>query len=77
MQKVAIIGKKGFVNVFRFMGCEVFLVESKKEVVKLVERLVHDDFVLIFIARSLAEQIPKLMEKYSSGFTPIVSQIPD
>ena len=76
MQKVAVVGQKNFVNVFKMVGCEVFIVETSEDAASLIERLVGENFVLIFITSSLAKQMSTVLEKYSLSSAPIVSKIP-
>lgn len=71
------MGLKKFVDVFKIVGCEIFIVSGKKEAASLIKRLVVEkNFALIFVTSSVANLIPKTIEKLSLNFAPLISQIP-
>ena len=44
---------------------------------KLVDRLIHGKFALVFMTNSVANQITNHIEKHNLEFTPIIGRIPD
>ena len=76
MQKVAVVSQKATIEVFKALGCETFIVSGKTEALSLVEKLIDEQFALIFVASSLADQLLKELKKHSLSSATIISQIP-
>lgn len=77
MSKVAVVGDKHSVNLFKLVGCETFTIEKLDEASKLVDRLINGKFALVFMTNSVANQIINHIEKHNLEFTPIIGRIPD
>lgn len=74
--KVAVVSNGNMVNIFKMVGCETFVVKTIEEAVKILERLVNENFSLVFVVSSLAKQISKTISKHKLSSATLFSEIP-
>ena len=74
--KIAVIGDKDTVLAFKAVGVEVHDATTADEARALVKKLSQGDYAVVFIAESLAEQIPDVLAKAKLKAYPAVVPIP-
>ena len=61
--KIAVVGDKDAVLGFKAVGVEVFDATTAEQANKLVKELSKQNYAVVFLAESLAEQIPETLAK--------------
>ncbi len=74
--KIAVIGDKDTVLAFKAVGVEVFDATSAEQAQALIKKLTAERYAVVFIAESLAEQIPDTLQKAKAQTYPAVVPIP-
>jgi len=74
--KIGVIGNKDSVAAFRAIGVEVFDATTPEQARLLIRNLTADGFAVIFIAETLAEKIPEVIEKCKKTPYPVLVPIP-
>lgn len=74
--RLGVIGSKDSVSAFCAVGVEVFDCETAEQAKDLIRHLTREDFAVLFIAESLAEQIPEVINKAKQTVYPLIVPIP-
>lgn len=74
--KIAVIGDRDSVLAFKAVGVEVFNATTAVEAATLVKKLSAERYSVVFIAESLAEQIPDTLSRAKLQTYPAVVPIP-
>ncbi len=74
--KIAVIGDKDSVLAFKAVGVEVFDATTAEQAALLVKKLSVERYAVVFIAESLAEQIPETLAKAKLQTYPAVVPVP-
>ena len=76
MYKIGVIGDKDSVLGFKAIGMSVFSVTSPQEAGEALERMVDDNYVVIYITEQVANDIMDRIEKYKDRKLPAIILIP-
>jgi len=74
--KIAVVGDKDAVLGFKAVGVEVFDATTTEQANKLVKELSKQNYAVVFLAESLAEQIPETLAKLKTQPFPAIVPIP-
>ncbi len=74
--RIAVIGDKDSVLAFKAVGVEVFDASTAEQAQTLLKRLIAERYAVVFLAESLAEQIPETLAKAKLQTYPAVVPIP-
>ena len=75
-KKVAVVGDKDSVLVFKAVGVDVFDPIEKDDIRRTVDQLARDNYGVIFITEQLAVQIPETITRYDNQMLPAIILIP-
>lgn len=76
MYRVAVIGDKDSVLMFKALGVDVYTAVDGESAKKLVNKLSKEDVGIIFITEDFASKIPETIDKYREEMTPAIILIP-
>ena len=76
MYKIAVIGDKDSVLAFKILGVDVFITLDAQETRKTIDRIVKENYGIIFVTEQLAKDIPETIKRYNSEIIPAVILIP-
>lgn len=76
MYKVAVVGDKDSVLVFKALGIDVHTPMGKDEIRRVVDDLARDKYGVIFITEQLAALVPETISRYDDEMIPAVILIP-
>lgn len=76
MYKIAVMGDRESVLGFRALGLEVFPCGEASEARRILHRLAHTDYAVIYITEQLSSQISAEIERYKDNVTPAIILIP-
>ncbi|MGI6404590.1 MAG: V-type ATP synthase subunit F [Oscillospiraceae bacterium] len=74
--KIAVVGEKASVMGFRAVGFEVIEVEESAEIFSTVERLVKEEYGVVFLTEQALAKAPGLLDKYKDTRIPAIIPIP-
>ena len=74
-KKVAVVGDKDSILAFKALGIEVFPVVESDEA-KIIDKLAHKDYAIIFVTEHVAKDIEETIERYSKQMLPAIILIP-
>lgn len=74
--KIAVIGDKDAVLAFKSVGVDVFDATTAEQAQSLIKKLSQGEYAVVFIAESLAEQIPETLAKAKLRPFPAITPIP-
>lgn len=74
--KIAVVGDKDAVLGFKAVGVEVFDATTAEQANKLVKELSKQNYAVVFLAESLAEQMPETLAKLKTQPFPAIVPIP-
>lgn len=77
MDKIAVIGDRESVLVFRVMGVFVCTPDDKEDARRMVDKLAREGYGVIFITEQIAVDIPETIMRYRNEFKPTVILIPN
>jgi V/A-type H+-transporting ATPase subunit F len=77
MSKIAIVGRKDVYLGFKALGLRVVDARTASEAEQAIQELVAQEYVIIFIAESLAAELGSVIERYRKQATPAMVMIPD
>ena len=75
--KIGIIGKRECILGFRALGLETFPVKNGEEARAQLLKISEDDFAIIFITESLAQEVYDTIGEINQKTFPAVKIIPD
>ena len=76
MYRVAVIGDKDSVLMFKALGVDVYTAVEGEDAKKLVKKLAQENFGIIFITEDFAAKIQDTIDKYREEMTPAIILIP-
>lgn len=76
MYRLAVIGDKDSVLMFKALGVDVYTAVDGDMAKKLVNKLSKEDVGIIFITEDFAKEIPETIDKYREKMTPAIILIP-
>ena len=76
MYKIAVVGDKDSVLVFRALGVDVRVAYEAKECRASIDKLAEEGYGVIFITEQLASLVPETIERYNEKTIPAVILIP-
>ena len=74
--KIAVVGEKASVMGFRAVGFEVIEAEESAEISATVERLVREEYGVVFLTEQALSKVPGLLDKYKDTRIPAIIPIP-
>lgn len=75
--KIGIIGKRECIFGFRALGLETFPIKNGEEARTQLLKISEDDFAIIFITESLAQEVYDTIDEINQKTFPAVTIIPD
>lgn len=75
--KIAIIGKKECIAGFRGLGVKTYPVKNPEEARAALLKISEEDFAIIFITESFAQDIYDLIDQINEKTLPAVTIIPE
>lgn len=76
MSKVAVIGDRSSVLGFKAVGLDVFPVTDASEAKPILNRIVKEEYAIIYITEKLCKDMPEEIEKHKDRRIPAVIPIP-
>ena len=76
MYRVAVIGDKDSVLMFKALGVDVYTAVDGEDAKKLVNKLAQEDVGIIFITEDVAAKIQDTIDKYREKMAPAIILIP-
>lgn len=76
MYKIGIIGDKQSVQGFKAVGLDVFDCNKAEEAKKTLQRIVADNYAIIYVTENLYEQIKETIYEYNEERLPAIIPIP-
>lgn len=76
MHKVAVVGDKDSVLVFKALGIDVFTPTEKDEIRRVIDDLAKNRYGVIFITEQLAASVPETISRYDDEMIPAIILIP-
>lgn len=73
--KLAAVGDRDSVILFKALGFITEYAETQEEVTKIVKKLIRDETSIIFITEEAAQLIPDIIETYKSSPFPVIIPI--
>lgn len=74
--KIAVVGQRDSILLFRFIGFEIFPVKNPKEARDRVRQLAQNNYGIIYITEELMHDIADVVEYYNQQFLPAIIPIP-
>ncbi len=75
--KIAVIGDKDSILGFKTIGVDTFPVTGSEAALKILKKLVADDYGVIFITEELAGELHDILDGLNKRFLPAVVLIPN
>lgn len=75
-KKIAVIGDKDSVLVFKALGVDVFSPIGKEDIRRKVDTLAKENYGVIFITEQWAQEVPETIARYNEKMLPAVILIP-
>lgn len=75
-KKVAVVGDRDSVLVFKALGVDVFESIDSMDARKTVDRLAKEDYGVIFITEQIAAKIKETIDRYNDKVSPAIILIP-
>jgi len=76
MYKIAVMGDRESVLGFRALGLETVIPDSPEEAGRSLTEMARQDYAIIYITESCAEEISDEVKKYSDSVKPAIILIP-
>ncbi|RVU53969.1 V-type ATP synthase subunit F [Anaerosphaera multitolerans] len=76
MYKIAVVGDKDSVSVFKVLGIDVVTAYEADDARNKIDKLAADDYGLIFVTEDLAVKIEDTIERYNKKVVPAIILIP-
>ena len=76
MYRVAVLGDRDSIYGFAALGLEVFPVTDRDAGAKTLRSLAEQDYAVIYITESLAEQLQPEIDRYQEDILPAILPIP-
>lgn len=76
MYKIGVIGDKDSILGFLALGLSIYPVKDKTEAESTLNKLISEEFALVFITENTAKDILPLIQKYKDTSFPVIVLIP-
>ena len=76
MNKIAVIGGRDSVLVFRALGLETCIAENGEQAKAAIHRMAKENYAIIYLTEHLAAQIPAEIERRREDLSPAIILIP-
>lgn len=76
MYKLAVVGDRDSILVFKALGIDVFPAVDGKEAGERIDYLAKNDYGVIFLTEELSLEIPEIIDKYREEIIPAIILIP-
>lgn len=76
MHKVAIVGDRDSIFIFKALGLEIFPCNDGEEARKTIDKLAMSNYSIIFVTENIANKIMDTIDRYQKKYTPAVVLIP-
>ena len=76
MYSIAVVGDKDSIYGFSALGLDVYPSAPGEEAEKILKKLCHGNYSVIFITEAVASSVEDIIEKYSYSKTPAIILIP-
>lgn len=77
MYKIGILGNRDSIFIFKLLGIDIFPCMSGDDARKILDKLIYEDYAIIFITENLAKNILGIIDKYQKRQFPSIVLIPD
>ncbi|WP_162011357.1 V-type ATP synthase subunit F [Streptococcus sp. S784/96/1] len=75
--KIAVVGDKDSILPFKMIGFDIFDAKTSRVARQTIDQLAQDNYGIIYVTESLAQEIPETLECYRSQAVPAVILIPN
>jgi len=76
MYKIGIIGDRDSVLGFKAVGLEVFPCVDADEAKKILNKIVKEDYAIVFITEGFAKDMREVIDQYKDRKIPAITPIP-
>ena len=76
MSKIAVLGERESVLMFRALGLKTVFAETREAAVRELHRLAKEETSIIYVTEGLAQQMLSEIAKYNENISPAVILIP-
>lgn len=74
--KIAVLGDKDSIELFRAAGADTFSAKNEFEANDILKRLVKEDYAIIYVTEDVAALVPERIAKFKTSPFPAVIPIP-
>ncbi|AMB99238.1 ATP synthase subunit F [Aerococcus urinaehominis] len=74
--KIGVVGEKDVVIPFQIIGFDTFPVSSADQARQTIDRLAEENYGVIYLTESIAQEIPETVSRYDAKVIPAVILIP-
>jgi len=74
--KIAAVGEKDIILIFKGIGADIFPVVNISEVSSLIKKLIKEGYKIIFITETIAEKVDSIIKQYLYSVFPSIVIIP-
>ena len=74
--KVAVIGDRESVMLFRVIGLHAVTADTAEEAARIIHALARENYGIIYITERLARLVPEELERYRARTSPAIIPIP-
>ncbi|WP_162012399.1 V-type ATP synthase subunit F [Streptococcus sp. S784/96/1] len=75
--KIAVVGDKDSILPFKMIGFDIFDAKTSRVARQTIDQLAQDNYGIIYVTESLAQEIPETLERYRSQAVPAIILIPN
>lgn len=76
MHKIGVVGEIDSICIFKSLGLEIFPCETGEDGKKIIDRLVFEEYAVVFITETIAKLIESVIDKYQKRYMPSIVLIP-
>lgn len=76
MYKIGVVGENDSVFIFKFLGLDIFTCESAEEASKIINKLVFENYAIVFITETIAKEVEDIIDRYRKKYIPSIVLIP-
>lgn len=74
--KIGVVGEKDVVVPFQMIGFDAYPVASSTEARQTIDRLAKEEYGVIYLTETIAQDIPDTIERYDTQTVPAIILIP-
>lgn len=75
--KIGVLGNDNSVLIYRMLGFDVYQTANDAEASRKIDELAQDDYGVIYVTESVAENILETIHRYDDEILPAIILIPD